>query len=285
MIGVTTIKRSRKPLPEASAATSSVQKACRILRALSDARYTRLTQIAANAGLDKATVLRLLDILAREGFVIRDPETKQYALGTEAFVLGAAAATRHDPRPVARPSLLRLANTFEDTVILSIPRGFESVCVDLQPGSFAIRANYLEIGSRRPLGVGTGSLALLAWMPDDEIAAVMPLVATRLKAYPHFTPQMIEKNIMQSRSRGYALLLDLVVARIGGIAMPILGNDQRPVAAISIAALSDRISSRELALAGALKHEAAICESLWRCTLAKGPPSPSTSHANAVPRI
>jgi DNA-binding IclR family transcriptional regulator len=241
-----------------------VQKACRLVRAMSDARHARLTEIAAAAGLDKATALRLLDALAREGFVVRDPRTKLYALGPEVFVLGAAAAARFDPRPIVRPSLIRLANEFEDTVILSVPRGAESVCVDIQPGSFAIRANYLEVGSRRPLGVGAGSLALLAWMPDEELQAVMPLVAARLERYPRITPKLLEKHALQSRKRGYALLLDVVVPRMGGIAVPVLGQDGRPAAALSIAALSERITSREDALATALKREAAACEAGWK---------------------
>lgn len=242
--------------------SSSVQKACRILRVMSDARNTRLTDIALASGQDKATTLRLLDVLAREGFVVRDPTTKQYALGTEAFVLGAAAAARFDPRPIARPSLIRLASAFEDSVILSIPRGPESVCVDVELGSFPIRANYLEIGSRRPLGAGAGSLALLAWMPDAEIEAIMPSVADRLARYPRLSTRVLEAHIVESRRRGYAVMLDYVVDRMGGIAMPILGKDRRPVAAISLAALTERITTREQALAEALAREVAACEAL-----------------------
>src|SRR5690606_34010163 len=75
-----------------SAPSSSVQQACRILRGMSDSRNARLTDIDTASGQDKATTLRLLDVLVREGFVQRDPQTKRYALGTETFVLGAAAA-------------------------------------------------------------------------------------------------------------------------------------------------------------------------------------------------
>ena len=242
---------------------SSVQKACLILRAMSDAQTTRLTDIAAAAGLDKATTLRLLDVLARARFVARDPATKQYSLGAELFVLGAAALARFDPRPIVRPGLLRLANAFEDTAILSIPSGAESICVDLEEGRFPIRANYLEVGSRRPLGVGAGSLALLAWMADREIDAVMPMIAARLGRHSRITPRLIEKHVGETRKRGYALMVDVVVERMGGIAMPILGGDGRPVAAISIAALTDRISSREEALAAALKREVNACEAVW----------------------
>ena len=250
--------------PEGGNAPSSVQKACLILRAMSDARNVRLTDIAQAAGQDKATTLRLLEVLARHGFVNRDPDSKRYSLGPEIFTLGAAAMARSDPRARVRPSLIPLVRTFEDTAILSVPRGAESVCVDVQVGSFAIRANYLEVGSRRPLGVGAGSLALLAWLPDDEVEALMPFIADRLSNYPLLSPSLIRRQIDESRKRGHALLLDVVVPRMGGIAVPILAEDGRPCASISIAALSERISTREAALAEALHREAAACRAYWR---------------------
>ena len=244
--------------------TSSVQKACRILRAMSDTKNARLTDIAREAGLDKATTLRLLEVLTRDGFVNRDPPTKHYSLGTEVFVLGAAAQARFDPRPFVGASLLRLAHAFEDTAMLAVPSGAESICVALQEGTYPIRANYLEVGSRRPLGVGAGSLALFAWMPDREIEALMPMVVGRLERYPRITRRVLEDHIQESRKRGYAMILDLIVERMGGIAVPILGADGRPVAAVSIAALTERITSREEALAAALKREVAECEAAWR---------------------
>jgi DNA-binding IclR family transcriptional regulator len=275
--------RSRAPrAAESAAGTSSVQKACRILRAMSDARTTRLTDIATAAGLDKATALRLLDMLARDGFVARDAETKQYSLGAELFVLGAAALARFDPRPAARPSLLRLADTFEDTAILSIPSGAESICVDVEAGRYPIRANYLEVGSRRPLGVGAGSLALLAWMGDREVEAVMPAIAARLGRYPRITTDLLLRHVAEARERGYTVLLDVVVDRMGGIAAPIMGRDGRPVAALSVAALSDRITERERLLAVALKREAAACEAQWHRVPVNGRPVAGRRRPSAV---
>lgn len=252
-----TQRGSDRPAP-----TSSVQRACRILQVLSDTRNGRLTDVAAAARLDKATALRLLDVLASEGFVVRDPVSKRYSLGPEIFVLGAAAAARFDPRPIARPSLIRLASTFQDSTILSIACGAESVCVDVELGSFPIRATYLEVGSRRPLGAGAGSLALLAWLPDAEIEALMPSILSNLGRYPRITRKALDRHIAQARKQGYAVMLDLVVDRMGGIAMPILGGDGRPVAAISVAALTERIVSREAVLAEALRREAAACEAI-----------------------
>jgi DNA-binding IclR family transcriptional regulator len=239
--------------------TSSVQKACRILRSLTDARNVRLTDIATAAGQDMATTLRLLEVLRAEGLVVRDAVTKQYALGPEAWLLYASAASRHDFRPLARPSLERLAARFEDSVILSVPRGAESVCVDVREGTFPIRANYLGIGSRRPLGAGAGSLALLAWLPDSEIASLMPSIGLALQRYPRLDQAIVMQHVHRARHAGYAMMLDHVVERMGGIGVPVTGPDGRPAAAISIAALTDRIVGREHEIADALLREAQVC--------------------------
>ena len=75
------------------------------LRVLSDARNTRLTDLAVAAGVDKASALRLLDTLAAEGFIERDPDTKAFTLGPEWLALRAASVRRIDPRASVRPAL------------------------------------------------------------------------------------------------------------------------------------------------------------------------------------
>jgi len=254
---------------------SSVHKACRLLHALSEPRNTRLTDIAAAAGVDKATSLRLLNVLASEGLVERDAATKRYSLGRELLLLGATAKSRIDLPTLARPALIHLAAVFEDTAILSVPSGLESVCAGLQLGAHPIRANYLDIGSRRPLGVGAGSLAILAWMPDEEARAALPHVEPMLEKYPRITRKILQKQIGLARTRGYVLLLDAVVEQMGGIAVPILGSDGRPLGALSVAALSERIATREQALAAALQAEAAAVAGFWAAKPARSSHSPA----------
>lgn len=251
--------------PDPVEAPSSVAKACRILRALGAGQALRLTDIAQATALDKATVLRLLEMLAREGFVRRDEASKLYRGGPELQRAGAAALAQFDPRAMARPSLLRLAGQFEDTAILSVPSGAESLCLDLELGRYPIRANYLEVGSRRLLGVGAGSLALLAWLPPREHEAALDLVCAQLAKsgrYPRIDRALLAERCAAARACGYAVLLDVVVERMGGIAAPVLGADGRPVAALSIAALNERITEREAELAAGLQREAALCQSL-----------------------
>ena len=239
-------------------ATNSAQKVCRILRVLSTPQPLRLADICVESGLNKASTLRLLETLIDEGFVQRDAPSKRYALGAEALVLGVAMQGRDHIRDRARPALVRLAALSGDTLLLSTRHGLESVCVDREFGSFPIRANYLELGSRRPLGAGAGSLALLAWLPDDEVDTVLNLLAPVFrKRYPRIGRELLTTEIALARQRGYTLLLDVVVDQMGGIGVPILGGDGKPIGAISLAALSQRISARLPLLVPALKKAAA----------------------------
>lgn len=242
-----------------ASSTNGPQKVCRILKILSNPESLRLADIAAGAELSAPTCLRILDTLIGEGFVRRDPaHPKRYLLGDQALLLGMAMQGRDHIRERARPALVRLAAASGDTVLLSTRHGLESVCVDREFGAFPIRANYLDIGSRRPLGAGAGSLALLAWLPPDECETVMELIKPALaRRYPRITPQRLREEVQRSRENGHAVLLDVVVEQMGGVAVPIFGADGRPTAAISIAALSDRITSRLPMLVKALQHEAA----------------------------
>ena len=242
----------------AASDSSSVQKVCRLLRVLSTPQPLRLADLCASTGLHKATALRLLCALAQEGFVERDAGTKRFALGEESLMLGLAMQGRDHVSKHARPWLVRLAGLSGDTLILSARRGNESVCIDREFGAYPVRAGYLDIGSRRPLGVGAGSMALLAWLPEREAAAVLAEVVPGIEArFPRINRPLLEAEIRQSRARGHSMLLDVVVERMGGIGVPIFGSDGKPVAALSLAALNDRITSRLDLLVPALQEAAA----------------------------
>ncbi|HUU73090.1 MAG TPA: IclR family transcriptional regulator [Burkholderiales bacterium] len=243
-------------MPGRESPLSSVQKACRILGVLADAGRARLTEISVKAALNKVTTLRILEVLTREGFVERDERNKTYRLGDQSLVLASAARTRDDLRARARASMMRLAAFSEDTVLLSVRQGFESVCIDRETGAFPIRAAYLDVGSRRPLGVGAGAMAVFAWLPDDELQVLLEEVAPKLSAYPDFSVQSIRMEIDAARKRGYAIVLNRVVERMGAVGVPIIGLDGRPFAALSIAALSDRLAARESVLVAMLQREA-----------------------------
>jgi DNA-binding IclR family transcriptional regulator len=235
---------------------NSAQKVCAILRVLSADAPMRLTAIATAAALNKVTTFRILDTLCHEGFVTRAPDGKRYELGTEAFAMAGAMRQSANIVELARPSLIKLAAQTGDTVLFGTRTGVEVVYLDREVGDFPIQANYLRVGSRRPLGVGAGGMALLAWLNEREAEAVMPAIARRLQRYPRITLPYIRGEIAAARTRGAAMMLDLIVDRMGGIAAPVRTAQGDVLGVLSLVGLTDRLREREAALIAALRREA-----------------------------
>jgi DNA-binding IclR family transcriptional regulator len=152
------------------------------------------------------------------------------------------AAHRQDFAALAKPFLLRLAEQTGDTIYASVREGGAAVCVASEIGAFPIRTLSLEVGHLRPLGVGSGSLALFAFLPDDEIAALIERNGVWLARFPGHARKELLAKVADTRRRGHSLVEGKILPGMNAIGVPILGADGRPVAALSLAAIADRVS-------------------------------------------
>lgn len=227
-------------------AVKTVDRVATILRLLSSAGESgfRLSEIAETTGLGKTTAHRLLGALVHVGFANQDLKSKRYCLGASAAALGREAAIHHIASLV-RPVLRRLADETDDTVFASVREGVAAVCIGREVGSFPIRTLTLDQGDRRPLGVGAGSLALLAFLPDDEIETIIGRNRRWLQDYAAFSPGELPGLVARTRHARYALNEGRIVPAMQAIGVPVLRNG-RPVAALSLAAISDRMGPDRL---------------------------------------
>jgi DNA-binding IclR family transcriptional regulator len=251
----------KKPSPAIAGPSdkfNAIQKVCAILRALAQNSPLRLTEIADATSLNKATTLRILGSLIEEGFVSRVTGAKTYELGPEARVMAVGARRTVDIAELAQPSLLRVSERSADTALLSVRSGVEALYLARSVGSHPLQPNYLQIGSRRPLGVGAGSLALMVWLPDAEIDAIIEVIVPRLAKSPRITPKYLRERIVAARKHGHTVLLDAAYPGMGGVGVPVRDDTGQVVAALSVGASSDRIRRREAELAEMLKKEALI---------------------------
>ncbi|HSK38840.1 MAG TPA: IclR family transcriptional regulator [Arenibaculum sp.] len=210
-----------------------------------------LSKVVEESRLNKPTARRLLMALMRAGLVDQDKDSRRYFLGEEAYVLGTLAARRYGIHQLAMGSLVKLAERSEDSAFLSVRRDTYAVCLHREEGSLPIRTHILKAGDRYPLGVGAGSLALLAALPDEEVDAVIEanreIVAER---YPPFTPDVMKDCVARTRACGYALNPGLVLPSSWGIGVTVKAPDGNPAGALSIAAIASRLTEerqRELA--------------------------------------
>lgn len=232
-----------------------------------------MTELAAASGQARPTIRRLLLALIRAGLVEQDPKTRRYALGPEAYVLGIMAQRRFDLLDVAMTSLLTLSGESEDSSFLSVRRGAYSVCLHRQDGAFPIKTHALQTGDRHPLGVGAGGMAILAALPDEEVALVLAETRNELsRTYPGFNREVLDRGIAQTRERGWALNPGLYLAKSWGIAVALRAPTGDVLGALSIAAIDSRMDEiRQQNLARLLNREARVVERrLQRRFAAKG---------------
>jgi DNA-binding IclR family transcriptional regulator len=219
-----------------------IKRAFILLRMLASAgrRGVPLSELSERAGFAHATVHRLLAQLVSEGMVVQISHSRRYALGPMAFELGLAAYP-HDMREISRPLLEHLAERTQDSVFLSQRSLDESVCVDLQPGPSPIRVVTLEIGTRRPLGVGAGGLAILGALAQPQRDEVVARVGPRLESDWGVSAALLRESLKLFETNGYALIRNRVHAGVSAVGVPVRGGFGQPIAALSIAALNERL--------------------------------------------
>jgi DNA-binding IclR family transcriptional regulator len=229
----------------------SLERSIGILKALAAAHTAelRLSDVARAVRLSKATTSRILSALCDEGLVETSHETRTFRLGPELAFLGWSAAHSFRLTRIARPVVVRLAETTGDTAFLTVRSGTEAVCADRVSGSYPVKALTMEVGSRRPLGIGSGSLALLAALPDSEIEEILKVNADRLAPFKAVRAARIWREIQQARVRKYAIAEGHVVKEVSGVGVAIKDPRGHPIAAVSVATISSRFQdARQAAL-------------------------------------
>ncbi|WP_047997618.1 IclR family transcriptional regulator [Puniceibacterium sp. IMCC21224] len=217
-----------------------------------------LTALVAESGLGKPTVRRLMLALIRGGLIEQDTQSRHYHLGAENYVLGTLATPRHGLLEIAAESVVRLARDSGDTAFVTMRRGATAVCLHRQEGSFPIRTHALTMGAQHPLGIGAGSLAMLAALPDDEVEAVLRDNATLLAAdYPDLGAGALRHEVATTRTRGFALNPGRVVPGSWGVGVALRRADGSVAGALSLAAIESRMQPpRDSELATMLQREA-----------------------------
>ena len=225
----------------------SIRRALAVLRivAAGQERGVRLVDAARATGLTRPTVHRILRVLVEEGAVEQDRLNHSYLIGHEVSLLGLARTARFPIRAIAEPHLRQLSETLGDTTFLTIRNGLDSVCIDRRPGSFSIKVLSIEIGARRPLGLGVSGLVLLGSLPPTEAEEVVQRNARRLEAAGVDAADLLRRAATAQRL-GYAYAKVGVVPGTRAVAVPIRLADGRTIASIALTAITGRMTDERV---------------------------------------
>lgn len=220
--------------------SQAIRKAVSLLRAVAGkgASDASLAQIARVENLPRSTAHRMLQCLMEEGLIERAVNGKGYRLGELAYELGAASNIDHSAAVEQWRGLLNaVARRTSVTSYLMRRSGPDAACLMKADGSGVIRVVPVEVGERRSLGLGAGSIALLAALDDGQVNAAIERLKHQWKAREHQRNEAsLWEIIHEARQTGFALSHGRIASGYFGMGTVIPTNSESPRLAISIAA-------------------------------------------------
>jgi DNA-binding IclR family transcriptional regulator len=209
-------------------------------------RPVRFAELLAESPYPKATLYRLLQVLTRQGMLSYDPDRQTYAPGLRLVRLAHAAWQQASLAPIARGHLDALAAGIDETVHLAQLDHGQVLYVDKRNARRPIEM-YSEAGKVGPAyctGVGK---AMLAFLPEDELAAIIAQ-----QSFHRFTPgtltdeASLRAELQAIRARGHAYDREEHERGIICLALPILTRTRRVLGALSVTSSTERTSLEKL---------------------------------------
>jgi IclR family acetate operon transcriptional repressor len=221
-------------------------------------------EISDALGLPMPTVYRLTALLTERGWIDRDPATRRLRLGLEpARLMPALMAGMRLPE-LARPHLVQLASSVQETVNAAILQGSEVVYLLSESGDRLLTPQ-VTVGMRLPAH-GTALGKCLLAQVSEEIArqALGEEPYEQLTARTLTSWHQLANELPAIRAAGVAVSEEEYEIGLVSIAVPVVWPDGPGTAAINVSLPTARATSafRRQLTAGLLDAARAIEQSM-----------------------
>ena len=221
----------------------TVEKALKLLEFFSDKVVEiGLSDLARLSGIDKATVLRMLNAMAESGIVEQNPSNRQWRLGAGVLRL---ARLRESAQPVTRvltPILERRAEQTGETAHVSLLWGRDLANIGVVESARANRV-HIEPGLSLPLHATASGVAFSAFARPEQTEGLLTRKLGPITPNTPTTREALADRIARARARGYASADQTYESEGHGIAVPLFGPDGFACGALAVAVPSSRISA------------------------------------------
>ena len=238
--------------------TQAIRRAIGVLRVLAMGRETGvgLSDIARLTGIARPTTHRILTALIAEGLVEQKPATRRDAVGEQIQFLALSRPQRSPLLAAAEPHLSQAAGSVGDTLFLTQRTGLDTICVARRLGDYPVQVLSLSVGDRRPLGVSSAGLALMAALDDADVRAILAENELRLASY-NVSMAVALAWVREARKLGYAVRDRGLVPGTRAVSVAIRDRQGQAFAALTVAGTVRRMSySRMDAIAEELGQKA-----------------------------
>lgn len=226
-------------IAEGSYVIPSVDRAFEVLERLTtEANGLTLAELARRTAIPKSTVFRILTTLEQRQAVVWDDRSQTFRLGHRLWLLGHSFLERSDLYGSAAPVMQRLAEASRETVFLGKLDDGEVIYLHRieSPRSVAV---VKKLGQRAPAHCTATGTAILAFLPDAEVDAV--IAQHGLDPYNDATvtdPAVFRARLRTVRSKGYAVVNGEYNRELMCVSAPVFDHTGRPKASLTVAMLA-----------------------------------------------
>lgn len=193
----------------------------------------------------RSTTYRYIRTLREKGLLQKTAQGG-FALGPRVLQLARAFQNQNDLSRVALPIMKELRRETRETILLTRQFGRNAVCIEREEGPQIVRISF-ERGQIQPLHAGASSKILLAYLPEaqwDE-HLILPLEAFTDNTITD--PDQLKAQLRTIRAQGYCISTSEVDVGARAVAVPIGGEDESCIAALSVVGPSFRMSDEDVA--------------------------------------
>ncbi|MGP4085287.1 IclR family transcriptional regulator [Streptomyces sp. KR55] len=224
----------------------SVDRAVSVLEILAQRGEAGVSEVAAEIDVHKSTAFRLLGALEARGLVEQTAERGKYRLGFGIVRLAGAVTGRLDITQQGRPVCEQLSEEIGETVNIAVMQEHYAVNLYQVRGPGAV-GTHNWVGQLTPVHATSSGKILLAHLPEKERADVLAASGMQ-KLTPHTltASTRLEKNLAETRERGYAVTLEEFEIGLHAMAAPIRSRDGEVIAALSASGPAYRFTEERI---------------------------------------
>jgi DNA-binding IclR family transcriptional regulator len=235
----------------------AVERALQILGCFDDEHPERgISEIAQVAGLHKATAYRIVTTLVNYGYLEWIPESQKYKLGLELSNLGYKVIRRMDLRREALPYMKKMVEEWDEACDLSIFDQGSVFYIEVLRGNHALTIA-AAVGQRLPAYCTASGKLFLAYLPHEELDAVLNQSLIAYTGNTITSPEMLRAQFKVIREQGYAVDNEEYEVGICAVSAPIFNRFGAVIAAIGGPSPTSRMTPERITeIAEALKEAA-----------------------------
>ncbi len=199
-----------------------------------------LSEVAKQAGMNRAAARRFLITLVREGYA--ETDGKHFRLRPRILELGFSALSSLSFAEVAEPAMEDLSTAVSETVLAAVLDG-ESVVYVARASSQRVVSVDLDVGSRLPAFAMSTGRVLLAALSDDELDRWLDdLRPTRYTEHTVLSKAALRKDVLAVREAGWSIVDEEYEIGFRSLSVPIRDQGGTVVAALNVCCPSPRVT-------------------------------------------